>query len=186
MEVTNSLLVVMMFIVLLGLGIGNVLMTLASIVNRRVEVKVSRLHVSWLVLLLLTYFNFFWESLVILDVNDWVFESFIYVMAGPIALLFATSVLTTYGDDMTDLDANYTGVAPQFFLLMALVQAWSVGVDPVLGVGLSSATVVNIMFGAVCLLLMMSKSLQVHRIGTIVAWIVFLGAALARGTGKIQ
>ena len=54
MELSRALLVAIMFVVLLSIGIGNILMSLAAMVDRRSPLTASRMHVSWIVLLLLT------------------------------------------------------------------------------------------------------------------------------------
>ena len=53
MEISSSLLVAIMFVVLITMGIGNILMSLASMVDRRSPLTASRLHLSWILLLLL-------------------------------------------------------------------------------------------------------------------------------------
>ena len=55
MELSSSLLVAIMFVVLLSIGIGNILMSLAAMVDRRSPLTASRMHISWIVLLLLIY-----------------------------------------------------------------------------------------------------------------------------------
>jgi len=55
MEITNSLLVAMMFIVLLTIGIGNIIMALAVTVDRRSALKFDAIHTSWMILLLVCY-----------------------------------------------------------------------------------------------------------------------------------
>jgi len=95
MEVTSVLLVAMMFVVLLTIGIGNILMTLAAMVDRRSRLSASRLHISWIVLLLLVYFSLFWYTLDVLSVEDWTFSEFLYVMLGPVLILFPSQVLSS-------------------------------------------------------------------------------------------
>lgn len=68
MEITNALLVAMMFVVLLTIGIGNIIMALAALVDRRTPIKPDAIHTSWVVLLLLVHFNLFWHVLDILTV----------------------------------------------------------------------------------------------------------------------
>ncbi len=67
------MLVMLMFVVILGLGPASLLTTLASLVNRRSRIWAHWLHVNWIVLLLLTYFNLFWHSLNILEIEAWGF-----------------------------------------------------------------------------------------------------------------
>ena len=90
MEVSSSLLVAIMFVIILSMGIGHILVAAAAMVDRRVAQRIDVLHVNWTLLLLLVYFNFFWHTLDLLATEDWVFASFLYMMAGAILIYFAT------------------------------------------------------------------------------------------------
>ena len=53
MEISNALLVAMMFIVLLTIGIGNIIMALAALIDKRNPLKADAIHTSWVLLLLM-------------------------------------------------------------------------------------------------------------------------------------
>ena len=93
MEMSSALLVMIMFVVLLTIGIGNILMSLAAMVDRRSPVAASRMHIAWIVLLLLVYFNLFWQTLDVLSIENWTFSEFLYLILGPVLILFASQVL---------------------------------------------------------------------------------------------
>ncbi len=184
MEITTSLLVVLMFVGLLTIGIANILMSLASIVNRSSDTRVAGIHLSWILLMLLFYFNVFWNSLSILTAGKWDFVGFLYIEAGPILALFATQVLLPsdgIGQDSTR--DRYFAVCPQYFLLFAMVQAWVVGSDFVLGNGFTTASLANVAGIGVAVALMLSRSYRVHVSITVAAWVLFVGVAIGKLTG---
>ena len=53
MDVSSSLLVAVMFVIILSMGIGHILVTAAAMVDRRVARHIDALHVNWMLLLLL-------------------------------------------------------------------------------------------------------------------------------------
>ena len=73
----------------------------------------------------------------------------------------------------------------QFFFLLALLQAWIIGVDFLLGTGFTSAGVVTPVALLLALLLATSRKITVHVGGTAVAWVLFLGSMVPRSLGLI-
>lgn len=92
--------------------------------------------------LLLIHLNMFWHVLEILN-QEWMFLGFLFVISGPIILYFATRVLLPDPGDaqFNDPSAHYLSIAPQFFLLIALLQVWLFGVDLRLGNGIGVYTI---------------------------------------------
>ncbi len=187
MEVSSSLLVAFMFIIILSLGIGHILGAVAAIVDRRVQQRIGALHLNWTLLLLLFYFHLFWHTIDLLSTEEWGFTGFLYIMAGAILIYFATYILLPEipSDDSLDLRAHYFEVSRQFFFLLALLQAWIIGVDFLLGTGFTSAGVVNLVVLLLTLLLATSRNITVHVGGTAVAWVLFLGSMVVRSLGLI-
>ena len=70
MEITNALLVAVMFIILITTGIGNIIVGLAVLVDKRTPVKADTVHTSWVLLLLLIHFIMFWHVLDILSIEE--------------------------------------------------------------------------------------------------------------------
>ncbi len=187
MDVSSSLLVAVMFVIILSMGIGHILVAAAAMVDRRVAHRIDVLHVNWTILLLLIYFNLFWHTLDLLSTEQWGFASFLYIMTGAILIYFATCILLPEipADDSLDLRAFYFEVSRQFFFLLALLQAWIIGVDVLLGTGFKSAGIVNLVALLLVLLLASSRKTTVHVGGTVVAWVLFLGSMVARSLGLI-
>lgn len=186
MEVTNGLLVAMMFIMVLSIGIGNILMSIPPLFNRRVEFAIERVHLSWVVLLLFMHLNLFWQVLFILDLEEWDFVGFVYTVAGPIALLLATSILLPDPARASgDPTALYLESARPAFTLLAIVMAWLVGMDVIFGTGVQATTFWNLASLALAATLAASTNLRLHTGGAVVAWALFLSLLAASELGFV-
>jgi hypothetical protein len=175
----------MMFVVLLTIGIGNILMSLAAMVDRRSSVTASRLHTSWIVLLLLVYLGLFWHTLDVLSVEDWTFAGFLYVILGPILILFASQVLlpNPSNTDAGDLHERYLEVSKPFFLFLAASQIWVNGVDLILGDGLTGSGATNGVAAVIAIILAFSHHRTVHLVLAIAMWLLFLTVWTVRSLG---
>ena len=67
MDNPTTLLVAIMFVTIIGIGIGSVLMALSDIVVGLRQPPPDRVQISWIVLLLAAYLALFWETQTILD-----------------------------------------------------------------------------------------------------------------------
>lgn len=131
MDNPTTLLVAIMYITIVATGLINLLMMLSDIVG--VRCKTDPLHTGWIVLLLLAYFNFFWETTAILDIEGWNFLSFPGFIIGPIALLFATNLIALSADpDGETIPVQYYFEhSGRFFLWLCLTHVWVIGLDVV-------------------------------------------------------
>lgn len=127
----TTLLVAIMYVTIVATGLINALMAVSDIVGRKR--KNASIHTAWIVLLLISYFGFFWETTAILDVEGWDFLSFLAFIAGPVVLLFATNLIIAAPDAGSDpqLDEFYFDLSSRFFVMLALVQGWIIGLDVV-------------------------------------------------------
>jgi hypothetical protein len=173
MDNPTTLLVAIMYVTIVATGLINVLMVLSEIVGGRF--KTDPVHTGWIVLLLIAYLGFFWETTAILDIEGWDFLSFISFIIGPIILLFATNLVASPFDqeEGTMLDQFYFEQSGRFFLLLCLVQAWIVGLDVVFD-NVNGATYVTVGAGVAFAVLMMSKSYRVHIAGLVTVAVAFI------------
>ena len=110
-----------------------------------------------------------------------------YIVTGPILIFFATSVMLP-GVSQAEYDsmqAHYFGVSRKFFVILALLQLWDIGVDILLGRGFSGAAIFSIVMLAIALALMSSQNTRLHILGTVVVWLLFLSSLLLRGFGVV-
>lgn len=187
MEVSNALLVAMMFVVLLTIGIGNIIVALAAIVDKRSPAKADAFHTSWVVLVLLMHFNLFWHVLDILSVETWQFVEFLYIVTGAILIFFATHVLLPDASSNTsDVRAHYFGVRRQFFGFLGLLMIWTVGVDFLMGSGLTPNGILNLVGLVLFLALASLPQPRVHTIGTGIGWLFYILVLGAKGSGLVD
>ena len=168
----NTLLVALMFVTILSMGIGNILISLADIFNNATPSRRDKVHVGWIVLLLLVHFNLFWHTKAILNVENWDFAGFLLTMAGPVLMFFATSILLT--DPPEDFQPNlvsfFVGLGRRFFLMFAALQAWIVIVGYSMTRTFVPSDTVNIAFIVLGLLLAFNSSSGFQRLGIFLAW----------------
>ena len=173
MDNPTTLLVAIMYVTIVATGLVNVLMTLSEIVGgKRIT---DPIHTGWLVLLLIAYLSFFWETTAILDIEGWDFLSFLSFITGPILLLFATNLITSSADseEGAELDKYYFELSGRFFLLLGLVQAWTIGLDLVFQ-SISYTTYLTAGIGVFFIVLMMTKNHRVHIAGLITVGLAFI------------
>ena len=65
----------------------------------------------------------------------------------------------------------------RFFVIFALVQAWSIAVGFVLGVGFTSESTVDAIILVTCLVLASTTNRSVHVVGLAVVWLMYLAGA---------
>ncbi|MDX2428785.1 MAG: hypothetical protein QNK22_08855 [Xanthomonadales bacterium] len=176
MDNPTTLLVAIMFVTIVVTGIVNILMFLSTLLAGKV--KTHPLHSNWVILLLVAYLNFFWQTTLILEIEGWTFLSFIGFMIGPIALLFATNLMVEAPDSekQSVLDQFYFKISRLYFILLFFVQLWVVGLD----LWFESVAFPTFMAGfiaAVFLGLALVRNYKVHVAGAVLTWAAFLLAS---------
>lgn len=166
-----TLLVSIMFVTILALAIGNVLMVCADIAGGLRKPLPQRIQLSWMVLMLFVMLNLFWETTALLEVTEWLFIEFLYVISGPMLLLFATSVITAPSQDGRSGDAHggYFALCNRFFIMLALQEAWTLGIDYGFET-FNTQSILSIIMLVLFLILSVSRNLRTHVIGATLAW----------------
>jgi len=173
MDNPTTLLVAIMYVTIISIGLSNLLMTLSNIAGGR-QANPDKLHLSWLLLLLFAYFNFFWQTTIILEFENWQFSYFVGFLLGPICLLFGTNLLISMPDSSDSPAAeHYLEISSRAFLLIGLFFAWIIGLDYVSG-DVTSATLNSAFVLALCITLMISQSYKVHKFGAVIGWLLLL------------
>lgn len=173
MDNPTTLLVAIMYVTLVATGLITVLMTLSDIVTG--QRKMDRVHAGWIVLLLISYLSFFWETTAILEIEGWDFLGFIGFISGPIVLLFATNLIVAApdGEKATMLDAFYFEQSARFFLMLLLVQVWIIGLD-VIFASINLQTYLTAAIGLLFVVLIISRSYRVHIAGVAIVGLTFV------------
>lgn len=183
MDDPATLLTAIMFVTILGMGIGNLLMACADIAGGLRKPAPERIQLGWIILLLVAMLDLFWATTAILEVEDWRFLDFLYVITGPMLLFFAVSVITAPSDGAEDNDhAHYFSLCGRFFVMLALQEAWLLGID----LRYDSLTLISTFNAALLALfavLAISRSYRLHLGGAYLAWLGLLFPIALRGLG---
>ena len=163
-ESTNltGILVALMFVTIVTMAVGNLLTFLSERLQARDAARRDPLRLTWVGLLLLMSLNAFWQCVLILDVQTWVFTEFLFVILGACALFFASTSVPRFvegGDPEDREDAMHRRTV--FFALIAGFMLWLVALDMIFGI--DSLALVVVQLGA-----------------AIVAGAMALGASIAR------
>ena len=187
MEISKSILVAIMFVMILSIGIVNILASLASKIDYRASQENKGICISWIILLLMAHFNMFWHTIDILSIEAWRFVGFLYIITGPVLIFFATDLMLpgSSQSETRDQKGHYFLVSRRFFFILALLQLWMIGVDFVFGKGFTGSGGFNIAMLALAVTLASSQSTNLHVWGTVAAWAIFMISAVLRGLGVI-
>jgi len=182
MDNPTTLLVAIMYVTIVATGLISALMALSDIVGGRR--RTATIHTAWIVLLLISYFSFFWETTAILEVEGWDFLSFLGFIVGPIILLFATNLIIAAPDvegpdvpSEAPLDDFYFDLSGRFFTMLALVQAWVIGLDVVFE-SINPSTWLDACIGVLFVVLAVSRNQRLHVGGAAIIGLAFLSRML--------
>ncbi len=183
MEVSTSLLVALMFVTLLSMGIGNTVNTLSIVVEKGKKSGYSTLQVGWLGLILLSYFNMFWHIIDLLSIDKWGFPGFLYMMAGPLLIYFATSILiATHSEN----EIKETLVKPRFFAVFILLQVWIITVDVMLEKSIMEHSLINVIMIFIAFVLMRKQNETIQRYGLAISLGAVVLAVILRSLGVLS
>jgi hypothetical protein len=180
MDNPTTLLVAIMYVTIVVTGLVNVLMALSDIVGGKSNS--NTLNTGWLILLFLAYLSFFWETTAILEIEGWDFLSFVSFIIGPIIFLFATNLVTSPKEvDEAPMGSYYFEQGQRFFLLLCLVQVWTIGLDVVFN-SVSHATYITMGIAILLLMLMASKNHRLHVASLAILLLAFLIRSILQAT----
>ena len=184
MDNPATLLVAIMFVTILAIAVGNILMTCAEIAGGLRHPMPDRIQLSWIFFMLFALLNLFWETTALLEVESWLFVEFLYVIAGPMLLLFATSVITSPARDQQSVQSHdhYFELCRRFFIMLALHEAWILGID-FRYASLSAMSLISAAMLFLFLILAFSSSLRVHVAGASLIWSGYIVALIVRTLG---
>ena len=184
MDISYTLIVALMFITILSFGFANILTSLAEIVNRKNNITVCGVHLNWILLLFILHMNLAWQTVLIATNKSWSYDSFLLVELGPILAFFMTRIIApseVADKESKTLIANYMAVNQQFFLLLALIQAWAIGTDILLERGVTGSGIFNALLIGLAAIMIKIKNYKAQIFGVASAWVLFLLAIALRG-----
>jgi len=173
MDNPTTLLVAIMYVTIISIGLSNLLTTLSEL-TRPGSAMPAKVHMSWLLLMLLAYFSYFWQTTEILKVENWEFAGFIGVLVGPVLLLFAVNLLVVLPDnDNQDPEQHYLGISGRFFTLLGMFQIWLALLDVVVG-EISLQTGLAAGLAALCFVMALSASQTFHHRATVLCGAIYI------------
>jgi len=113
--------VTVMVSMILALCLGQLLRSASFLAKTDQEVRWSLPHTLWLVVILVSVINHWWSLWDLRDV-DWSYASFIYILAAPVLVTFATGLLSpsrSYAGPI-DLHAHYSRVSRSLSVVFVL------------------------------------------------------------------
>jgi hypothetical protein len=184
MDNPTTLLVSIMFVTILAMAIGNILMACAEIAGRMRSPMPGRIQLSWIFLMLFVLLSLFWETKALLDVDTWLFVEFLYVIAGPMILLFATSVIIAppQARQSSEDHIQYSELSGRFFVMLALHELWLLGIDYWYE-SYDALSIIYAMMFFLFLVLAISRSLRIHVAGSLLIWIGYIVLLVLRTLG---
>lgn len=184
MEIKDSLLVAMMFIMILSIGIATVLGGLADTVRRPLE-DIHWLSIVWMLLLLFYHLDLFWNTVLIIAAEEWRFTGFLYMILGPVLLFLATTVILSKPSEEVPVASaqHYFEISTYFFTVLALLMLWTIGADFRLRDGLSISSAKNVIEFFSFLVLAFNKNLTLHKFITIFLCVIVLSIVVSHGAG---
>lgn len=147
MQISYTLIVALMYVTILSFGIASLLSSLSVIIKKDNGVRVSSLHLQWILLLLLVHFNMTWHAVYLTNVEAWTYYGFIIIILGPVVTFFTATILSpTQGEELTSdkLIEKYMSIKSEVLVLFILTQGWILLSDWVLGRGLVGSAIFNI------------------------------------------
>jgi hypothetical protein len=113
--------VTVMVSMILALCLGQLLRSASFLTKTDQQVRYFLPHTLWSVAVLMTVVNHWWSLWDLRDI-DWSYASFIYILAAPVLITFATGLLSPNGSTSgpVDLQAHYSRVRRSFSSAMVL------------------------------------------------------------------
>lgn len=179
MERPITLIVLLMFTAIVGIGVGNILMNFAGMVARIKTLRGYGLSITWLLILLVSFLDMFWSSGLLTLRENWNFGMFLYIISGPVVLLFASSLMVSLlqeeSNDGSKLSEQEESVLSRFFFLYAVSQVWRIGVEAILNIEWSYLTVISVMLAIASASMVVIKELKFRWLFTIMMAVLILG-----------
>ena len=186
MDISYTLIVALMFITILSFGIANLLSSMAETLNKK---NVSIVHFSWIVLLLIIHFNMAWHAVLIATNKAWSYDKFLFIVLGPILAFFTAVMISpreTADKKPATLISNYLNIRQRFFVLLAMIQAWSIGADYFFQFGTTGSAAFNILLIFLSVSMAITNAYKKHVYGVVVAWGLYITAIILRSLAIIN
>ena len=141
----TGLIVALMFATIVTMAVVNLLSLFAERLKATGGVLADVGETLWLILVMLISLSMFWQCIDILNIEDWSFTEFLFIVLGASILFFSTTSIPKFKKN-PDSEIKRLKENRVFFYLMASFQAWLLLLDATLG----AAPVFFIFFRLIC------------------------------------
>lgn len=189
MEISYTLIVALMYVTILSFGLASLLSSLSGLIRKNNGVKVSGVHLHWIIILLVIHFNMTWHAVYLTKVNAWTYMEFILVVFGPILGFFTANLLAPFAkEDRADEDLvnEYFSITHQLLILFISIQCWVILADIILYRGFIGSAILNIALIAISVILLLSRTYKIHKLGIGIVWVILLAGIVMRGLHFIE
>jgi len=181
------------FAMLVGLGFVRLVNAVAAYMKNRKIVRLYWVHASWVLFMMLLYVNIWWALWGYRDVETWNYFSYLLLLAGPMSLFLATSLLVPEIDlksgedeDPIDTESFYYQISRGYFGALTAVALWGLTLHPVLTGEPDPAWPAIAAILACCATLAGTRNRRVHAAGAVGIWILFLALVISSGVSLAQ
>jgi hypothetical protein len=127
----TGLIVALMFATIVTMAVVNLLSLFAERLKATGGVLADVGETLWLILVMLISLSMFWQCIDILNIEDWSFTEFLFIVLGASILFFSTTSIPKF--KISDSEIQRIKENSVFFCLMASFQAWLLLLDATLG-----------------------------------------------------
>ena len=130
----------------------------------------------------------FWQSDFFLIIGNWRFPDFLFIVSGPIVLLFATHTLLAEAALIDDdaVGSEDALVSRRFLACAVVMQGWSAAVTVLYGGGLTPANSTELALAVILIAMYVFVRPVVHAVGTIAVAIAYVTALSLLGIGVLS
>ena len=164
-----------MFAVLLGMGVVQLVTAIGGLIKYREKVRPYWLHGAWFLLVLLLYFHVWWSFWEFRLATHWNYLTYLFLLVGPVTLITATDLLIPDLDGAVDVDSRsyYYTMHRGFFAAMSAAVIWGMSIYPVMFQQVDPILEWLLLFLAITVVLAITRNATVHAVLTVLAWILF-------------
>ena len=189
MEISYTLIVALMYVTILSFGLASLLTSLGLLIKENSTTKVSSVHLQWILILLIVHFNMVWHAVYFTSVESWSYHAFLLIELGPALAFFTALILAPAPVDEPEperLSSHYFSLKNKLVTLFALLQAWAILADYLVGRGLTGSGLFNGFLMVFSALFITSNGNKVHGFGIYLVWLANLASIVLRSLGIIQ
>jgi flagellar biosynthesis protein FliQ len=176
-----------MYSTVISISLGGMLAALAENVAGGLKIKGDGLYLGWFLLLVVMHLSMFWSTAEITTVDGWGFAGFVFIVTGPVVLLFASHLVISVVAEVQvgERTLRFVPAGRRFLVTLATLQVWVMAVTLVLGGSWTGSMTLTAVVLLACLAAAVAGRPSAHRVAVSVCWLSIVGGAFLREGGVI-